>query len=120
MCFKASYYDARWCQLHFGLLQVLKIDGSHRETLLRHVRLLQTAKQHQRALEYAKRAVAVHADDYELNLLHAEGLRYASQCQSLPPHAQFLPGHGPKLFHSGWQYWLLWSPVDAIVHCILL
>ena len=99
---------------------MLKIDGSHRVTLLRYVRLLLTAKQHQRALVYATRAIAVHPDDYELNMLHADCLRYASQCQSLPPHAQFLPGHGPELFYNGWQYWLLWSPVDAIVHCVLL
>lgn len=79
------------------MLQVLNIEGSHRETLLRYIRLLQTAKQHQRALTYATRAVAVHADDFELNLLSADCLRYdrdALQCQSLPPHAPCLPGHG--------------------------
>ena len=76
MCFKASFNDARWSQLHFGRMQVLNIEGSHRETLLRYIRLLQTAKQHRRALVYATRAIAVHADDYELSLLHADCLRY--------------------------------------------
>ena len=117
MCFKASCYDARWCQLHFGRLQVLNIEGSHRETLLRYVRLLQTAKQHQRALVYAKRAKAVHANDYELNLLHADCLRYeweACHCQSLLPHALFLPGHGlscPTVADSTGccdHLWMLW------------
>ena len=96
--------------LWVGLFQVLNIEGSHRGALLRYVRLLQTAKQHRRALVYATKAVAVHMDDYELNLMHADCLRYeqeASQCQSLLPHVQCLPGHGPKLFYSSWQYWLL-------------
>jgi hypothetical protein len=56
-------------------LQILAIDNSHEETLLRFIRLLQHARQHERALKYARRAVEAYPDHFELNLLLADSLR---------------------------------------------
>lgn len=57
-------------------MQILAIDDSHEETLLRFIRLLQHARQDERALKYARRAVKTYPDHFELNLLLADCLRY--------------------------------------------
>ena len=97
-------------KLWFGPLQVLNIEGSHRETLLRYVKLLQIAKQHRRALEYAIRAVNVHPEDFELNLLHADCLRCARkalQARALCSMMYFYVAVGSCYISDGWQYQLL-------------
>ena len=60
-------------------MQILAIDHRHQETLLRYVRLLQRAKQPNRALKHSSRAVEAHPKVFEINLLHADCLRYSKQ-----------------------------------------